>query len=192
MDALGLHAARCARHTGLHRRDDVRDHLAQYARTAGVTATVEQNRPMDEPGARPVHRADVYLIDQQAKEMWLDVRITTATLDIPVERALGEAEARKCQKYRQPRAHPSLLHQGVIPFILEQYGRPAPCARRIADYLIGRRTQHIEHNKALDVAWSRREATQEFWEPISCLLVCCTLRTFAECQALLHDDGVAS
>ena len=40
MDAFGLHAARCARHTGLHRHKDVRDHLAQYARAAGVTATV--------------------------------------------------------------------------------------------------------------------------------------------------------
>ena len=139
-----------------------------------------------------MHRADTYLIDQQAKEMWLDVRITTATPDVPVERALGEAEARKCQEYQQPRAPPTLPYHGVIPFILEQYGRPAPCARRVADYLIARRTQQIEHNKALDVARNRREATQEFWEPISCFLVCCTWRTFVECQTLLHDDGVAS
>ena len=84
---MAIHAARCARHTGLHRRNDVRDHVAQYAHVEGVAATVEQNRPMDEAGARPVHRADIYLIDQQAKEMWLDVRIATAAPDVLV--ALG-------------------------------------------------------------------------------------------------------
>ena len=129
----------------------------------GVTATVEQNGPMDEAGARPVHRADVHLIDQQAKEMWLDVRVATVTPDVPVERALGEAETRKRQEYRQLRAHPSLLHQGVIPL-----WETGPLREARGRFLIARRTQQIEHNKALDVAQSRREATQEFWEPISC------------------------
>ena len=64
---------------------------------------VEQNRLlMDEAGARPVHRADIYLIDRQAKEMWMDVRITTATPDVPVE--TGPRRGRGPQV---PRAQPS-------------------------------------------------------------------------------------
>ena len=114
MDGLGLHAARRARHTGQRRHNDVRDRVAQCARGVGVTATVEQNWSLEDAGARPTHIADIHLIDQQASEMWLDVRISAAALDAPIKKALGEAEAKKRQ-YRQPRAHPSLLHHGVIP-----------------------------------------------------------------------------
>ena len=76
----------------MYRRHDVCDHVAQQARAAGVAAT------------------DIYLsIDQQSKEMWLDARITItmAAPDVLLDRALGEAEARKWQDYRQPRAHPN-------------------------------------------------------------------------------------
>ena len=34
-----------------------------------------RNRPMEDVGARPAHRADIH--NQQAREIWLDVRITT-------------------------------------------------------------------------------------------------------------------
>ena len=68
LDVLGLHAAACARHTNRHRHDELRDHLAQYARSSGVTATIEQARPADDAPrhARPMHTADVHLMDTEA------------------------------------------------------------------------------------------------------------------------------
>ena len=78
LDTLGLRAAACARHTNRHRHDELRDHLAQYARSSGVTATIEQARPADDAPrqARPVHTADVHMMETNTT--WIDVMVTAA------------------------------------------------------------------------------------------------------------------
>ena len=55
LDVLGLHAAACARHTNRHGPDEFRDHLAQYARSGGITATIEQARPAYDAHGRRAH-----------------------------------------------------------------------------------------------------------------------------------------
>ena len=95
LDALGLHAAACARHTNRHRHDELRDHLAQYARSSGVTATIEQARPADDAPrhARPMHTADVHLMDTEANTTWIDVMVTAAQPARPSHRQPARAAA---------------------------------------------------------------------------------------------------
>ena len=87
LDPLGRHAGLCNK--GLHtcRHDRVRDHIALVARQAGLTVQVEQNMfvpgqtqddGMPAPGSvRPIHRADLHIIEPTGSELWLDMRIHT-------------------------------------------------------------------------------------------------------------------
>ena len=93
LDVLGLqcHAAACAQHTNRHRHDELREHLAQYARSGGVTATIEQARSADDAPrhARPMHTADVRLMDTEANATWIDVMVTAAQPARPSRAAPG-------------------------------------------------------------------------------------------------------
>ena len=91
LDILGLHEATCAWHTNRHRHDELRDHLAQYARSGGVTATIEQAWPADDAPrhARCVH---VRLMDADANTTWIDVMVTAAQPARPITENLREAE----------------------------------------------------------------------------------------------------
>ena len=43
------------------------------------------------PGSvRPIHRADVHIIEPQGSELWLDVKIHTVNLDLNVAKELLE------------------------------------------------------------------------------------------------------
>ena len=103
LDGLGVHAAACARHTNRHRHDELRDHLAQteYARTAGITATIEQ-----------------------ANTTWVDAMITAAPPARPITESLRGAAAHKCREYGLGVPNTALLHQGLVPFVMEQHGCP--------------------------------------------------------------------
>ena len=91
---LGLHAVAFARHANRHRHDELRDHLARYARSSGVTATIEQARPADDAPrhARPMHTADVRLMDTEANTTWIDFMVTAAQPTRPLTDSLREAE----------------------------------------------------------------------------------------------------
>ena len=193
LDVLGLHAAACARHTNRHRHDELRDHLAQYARSSGVTATIEQARPADDAPrhARPMHTADVHLMDTEANTTWIDVMVTAAQPAHPLTTSLQEAEQHKCREYGLGVPNPAVLHQGLVPFVLEQYGRPAACAQAMADYLIAKKARHMESTMGLNMVEAKRQAAQTFWSPISCMLAKAAYRSLAECQAFRAPDRPA-
>ena len=151
LDILGLHAAACARHTNRHRHDELRDHLAQYARSSGITATIEQARPADDAPrqARPMHTADVHMMDTDANTTWTDVMVMAAQPTRPIAESLREEETHKCREYWLGVPNPAVLHQGLVPFIIEQHGRSAACAQAVADYLISKKARHMESTLGL-------------------------------------------
>ena len=83
LDPLGRHAGLCYKGLYTRRHDRVRDHIALVARQAGLTVQVEQNTfvpgqtlddGMPAPGSvRPIHRADLHIIEPTGSELWLDV-----------------------------------------------------------------------------------------------------------------------
>ena len=80
------------------------NHLAQCARSSGVTATIEQARPADDAPrqARPMHTADVRVMDTEANTTWIDVMVTAAQPARPITDSLREAEQHKCRFRTQP------------------------------------------------------------------------------------------
>ena len=54
------------------------------------------------PGSvRPIHRADVHIIEPQGSELWLDVKIHTVNVDLDVSKELLREEMTKCRAYGQ-------------------------------------------------------------------------------------------
>ena len=105
LDPLGRHAGLCNKGLSTCRHDRVRDHIALVARQAGLTAQVEQNtfvpgqtleNGQPAPGSvRPIHRADLHIIEATGSELWLDVRIHTVAPNLPVTRELLREEQTK-------------------------------------------------------------------------------------------------
>ena len=111
LDPLARHAGLCNKGLYTRRHDRVRDHVALVARQAGLTAQTEQNtfvpgQTLDDgqpaPGSvRPIHRADLHIIEPKGSELWLDVRIHTVAPDLPLTRELLREEQTKCRSYGQ-------------------------------------------------------------------------------------------
>ena len=87
--------------------------------------TQEDGEPA--PGsARPLHRADVHIIEPSGSEIWIDVHIHTAHVDQPIGRDLLREKQQKCQAYGQTNSYNiNRLDQGIILVVLEQHGRTA-------------------------------------------------------------------
>ena len=88
LDAQGAHAGHCCRSMRMQRHNALRNFLAHHARCSGAAVHVEQKTTQDvlaelgvtaEDGTRarrPLHTADVHIFDTQARQVWLDVRVT--------------------------------------------------------------------------------------------------------------------
>ena len=78
------------------------------------------------PGSvRPIHRADLHIIEPTGSELWLDVRIHTVAQGLPVTRELLREEQTKCRAYGQRHGYDlNQLDRGMIPVVLEQYALP--------------------------------------------------------------------
>ena len=151
LDQYGLHAgcpaigARCARDM-----TDFRDHIAAAARQAGMAAVIEQNMALepDTPGdVRSIHRADVRIIENDGRQLWVDVKVMTTKPKVGIKHALCQAEVAKCKQYGQGPPERHVLHGKVIPFVVEAHGKLAPMAETITSYLIARQAKVIEEKK---------------------------------------------
>ena len=127
-------------------------------------------------------------MDTEANTTWLDVMVTAAQPTRPITDSLREAEQHKCREYGLGVPNPAVLHQGLVSFVTEQHGRPAPCAQAVADYLIAKRARHMESTLGLDMVAAKRQAAQAFWGTISCMLARAAYRSLAECQAFRAPD----
>ena len=84
-----------------------RDLITKLARQAGLTAAAEQTMLIQgqimsdgqpAPGSvRPIHRADVHIIEPQGSELWLDVKIHTVSPELSVAKEFLREVLTKCQ-----------------------------------------------------------------------------------------------
>ena len=85
---------------------------------------------------RPIHRADVHIIELQGSELWLDVKIHTINVDLDISKELLREETTKCRAYGQRDGYNlQALGRGMTPVVLEQFGRTAPGAQAIFNRL---------------------------------------------------------
>ena len=151
-DPFGRHAACC--NQGLHtrRRDRIRDLIVKLARQAGLTATTEQAMLIPDQimadgqpalgSVRPIHRADVHIIEPQGSELWFDVKTHAVGPDLNIAKELLREEQNKCKAYGQKDGYNlQVLDKGMIPIVLEQFGRIAPGAQAIFNRIINHRLQ---------------------------------------------------
>ena len=152
LDPYGRRAACCAKGLHTRRHDRIRDLITKLARQAGLTATTEQamlipdqTQPDGQPAlgsVRPIHRADVHIIEPQGFELWLDVKIHTVAPDHSVAKELLREELTKCRAYGQKDGfNLQALDKGMTPVVLEQYGRTARGAQAIFNRMIHHRPQ---------------------------------------------------
>ena len=192
LDPLARHAGLCNKGLYTRRHDRVRDHIALVARQAGLTAQIEQNmfipgQTLEDgqpaPGSvRPIHRADLRIIEPKGSELWLDVRIHTVAPNVPVTRELLREEQTKCRSYGQRHGYDlNQLERGMIPVVLEQYGRTAPGAHAIFQRLIHHRTQLLVRQGLAPYSQAKKQASTEMWAPLACLLLRAAWQSIAEC-----------
>ena len=137
------------------------------------------------PGSvRPIHRADVHIIEPQGSELWLDVKIHTVGPDLTVAKELLREELTKCRAYGQREGYNlQALDKGMPPVVLEQYatiGRTAPGAQAIFNRIITHRL-HVLVRQGIPFSFAKRTASSELWGPISCTLLRATWQAHAEC-----------
>ena len=170
----------------------MRDHIAKVARQAGLTAQIEQKMLIPgqtqedgepAPGSvRPLHRADVHIIEPAGTEIWIDVRIHTAHVDQHIGRDLLREEHQKCRAYGQHGFDLNKLDQGMVPVVLEQHGRTAPGAQALFQRLLHHRTQTLVRQGTAAYSAAKRQASSELWAPLSCILLRAAWQSLAECQ----------
>ena len=134
------------------------------------------------PGSvRPIHRADVHIIEPQGSELWLDVKIHTVSPDLIVTRELLREEMIKCRAYGQRNGYNlQALDRGMTPVVLEQFGRTAPGAQAIFNRIINHRLQLLVR-QGMPFSFAKRTASSELWGPLSCTLLRAAWQAHAEC-----------
>ena len=177
------------------------DVLRQLAWQAGLTATTEQAMLIPDqlqedgqpaPGSvRPIHRADVHIIEAQGSELWLDVKIHTVTPDLVVAKELLREKLTKCRAYGQRDGfNLQALDRSMVPVVLEQFGRTAPGAQAIFNRIISHRLQ-ILVRQGIPFSFAKRTASSELWGPISCTLLRAAWQAHAECAPRLGQADLA-
>ena len=191
LDLHGRHAACCTKGLHTRRHDRIRDLLAKLAWQAGLTATTQQAVLISDqimpdgqpaPGSvRPIHRADVHIIEPAGSELCLDVKIHTVAPDIAIAKELLREELTKCRAYgQQDGCNLQALEKGMTPIVLEQYGRTAPEAQTIFNRIIHHCLQFLIR-QGLPFSHAKRVASSELWGPISGTLLRAAWQAHAEC-----------
>ena len=149
-----------------------------------MAAVIEQNMALepDTPGdARSIHRADVRIIENDGRQLWVDVKVITTKPKVGIQHALCQAEVAKCKQYGQGPPERHMLHGRMIPFVVEAHGKLAPMAETITSYLITRQAKVIEEKRDLPPSAALRQASEQFWEPLACQLLTASWLGLAHC-----------
>ena len=190
LDAVGHHAYLCCRHLMRARHDAIRDHLAQYIRSAGLYCMTEQRTSQEiraQEGAeasevtwkRPKRTADIHTVDKSGADIYGDVRVYSLCPGEAVEQTLKQQEVTKCAEYGlgpPPSAEP--VH-GVCPLVFELAGAVSRSCLGFCRYMIWHHANKSSLQHALDRGAAWRRAAHALWAPIAVIL----LRT--RCQAEL-------
>ena len=123
MDVAGHHCHVCCRHLMRTRYDAIRDHIAAYARAAGLHAATEQRTSAElqqdelpdneKPWTRPARTADVHVVDRAGQDLYADVRVFSVTpMDTP-RQMMERQETAKRHEYGLPPCTSSSPYDGV-------------------------------------------------------------------------------
>ena len=86
----------------------------------------------DTPGAvRGIRRADVRIIENDGRQLWVDVKVISTKPKVAIKNALCQAEVAKCKQYGQGPPERSELHGKMILFVAEAHGKLAPMAETL-------------------------------------------------------------
>ena len=106
------------------------------------------------PGSfRPIHRADVHIIEPAGSELWLDVKIHTAAPDLVIAKEVLREEQKEGYNLQA-------LEKGMTPVVLKQHGRTAPGAQAIFNKIIHHRLQ-LFVRQGLPFSDAKRVASSE-------------------------------
>ena len=133
------------------------------------------------PGSvRPIHRADVHIIEPQGSELWLDVKFHAVGPELSVANELLREEQTKCKAYGQKDGYSlQALDKGMTPVVLEQFGRTAPGAQAIFNRIINHRLLLLVRHGML-FSYAKRVASSELWGPISSTLLRAAWQAYTE------------
>ena len=207
LDSTGRHAYLCCRQHMRSRHDGIRDHLASYARDAGLHAVIEQKTtaqlredvgPVDLTGApqpleeaeegashgarwaRPLKTADVQIHSSNGLDIYIDVRIFALNTGETVKAQISQHERDKRTDYGLPKCMQDSVFEGVRPFVLELAGQMSEATLSMGLYLIRQRVERdmLLTGARFSSAW--RRACEALWHPIAFTLA--RSRWSAECQ----------
>ena len=114
------------------------------------------------PGSvRPIHRADVHIIEPRGSELWLDVKMHTVNPDLTVAEELLREELTKCRAYGQREGfNLQALDKGMTPVVLEHFGRTAPGAQAVFNRIINHGVQ-ILVRQGIPFSFAKRTASSD-------------------------------
>ena len=207
LDSIGRHAYLCCRQHMRSRHDSVRDHIASFARDAGLHAVIEQKtsaqlrtdmeavdltsasqpleedregNPHDARWTRPLKTADVQIHSSNGLDIYIDVRVFALTTGDTVKTQMVHHERGKRTDYGLPKCMQESVFEGVRPFVLELAGQVSEATLNMGFYLIHQRVERdmLLTGARFSSAW--RRASEAFWHPIAFTLA--RSRWSAECQ----------
>ena len=167
----------------MQRYNALRNFIAHHARCSGAAVHIEQTTAQDvlaelsvtaedrTRARRLLHTADVHIFDTQARQVWLDVRVTVPPSAAGRPQHLAAAERAKAGEYGFRLNEPADIHTGVRPFVLDPRGGLGKQATAVSGYLIRLRAAHLRMHNAVQPAEALRLAEASFWTPLSCLLL---------------------
>ena len=178
LDPYGQHAARCTKglHTRRHGRIQRSDHQTCLASRTHSNHWTGHAHPRSAPrgwtacpGQRASHpqgwHSHHWTTGLRALAwMW---QIHTVNPDLAVAKELLREELTKCRAYGQRDGfNLQTLDRGMIPVVLEQFGRTAPGAQAIFNRIINHRLQVLVR-QGIPFSFAKRTASSELWGPIS-------------------------
>ena len=117
----------CAHGVTFHKHNTVRDQLAEFAKQSGATAQIEQRTSVQirdylqlGPGARPTQAANLRILDQAARDIWMDVKIVNAPPEAMASQTIRQAKQEKRRAYGCTPLTTQKLYDRARPFVIKQ------------------------------------------------------------------------
>ena len=209
LDSTGRHAYLCCRQHMRSRHDGIRDHIAGFAREAGLHAVIEQKtttqlrdglptvdlsgapQPLEQDEAmsenphgarwtRPLKTADVQIHASNGLDILIDVRVFAMNTGETVKDQMAQHERDKRTDYGLPKCMQDSVFEGVRPFVLELAGQLSEATLNMGLYLIRQRVERDILLTGARFSSAWRRASEAFWHPIAFTLA--RSRWSAECQ----------
>ena len=164
----------------------MRNLLATLGRRAAAAAMVEQKMLWHDgqecARPRPVHAADLDLVDEHANSIYLDVRVTHRPVGKDLMQWVESHERAKRKEYGLAvHTAPAAIHDSVRPYVLEAHGRMGDCAATLTEVLCKRAAQRLVSTSGMAWSVALESVRLSFLRPLSVLLCKSRWQCWAEC-----------